>query len=71
MLWFVLIGLALGILVMFVSLARARAETDRVVEENQKLAQDRQRLFDFMHLMTEALGEGLSREELQQRIVHA
>src|SRR5688500_2124010 len=69
--WLILLGLALGILVMLFPLARARRESNRVEEENQKLAQDRQRLFDFMHLMTEALGEGLSRQELQQRIVHA
>ncbi len=71
MFWFVLIGIGLGIAVMLVPLARARGEADRVEQENQKLAQDRQRLIDFMHLMTEALGEGLSRQELQQRIVHA
>jgi phosphoserine phosphatase RsbU/P len=69
--WFILLGLALGILVMLLPLASARRESNRVEEQNQKLAQDRQRLFDFMHLMTEALGEGLSRQELQQRIVHA
>src|SRR4051812_8690914 len=68
---YLLIGVLLGLLAMLVPLARARAEQDRVEEQNQKLAQDRQRLFDFMHHMTEALGEGLSREELHQRIVHA
>ena len=71
MFWFILIGLLFGVLVMLVPLARARREADRVEQENQKLAQDRQRLIDFMHLMTEALGEGLSRQELHQRIVHA
>lgn len=71
MLWFTLIGLAAGILAMLVPIARARRDCDGVEQENQKLAQDRQRLFDFMHLMTEALGEGLSRQELHQRIVHA
>lgn len=71
MFWYLLIGAALGIVAMLVPLARTRREADRAEEENQKLAQDRQRLFDFMHLMTEALGEGLSRQELQQRIVHA
>ncbi|MEX2044197.1 MAG: GAF domain-containing SpoIIE family protein phosphatase [Opitutus sp.] len=52
-------------------LRRTVRELDAVAQENEKLAQDRQRLVDFMHLMTEALGEGLSRQELQQRIVHA
>jgi len=71
MFWPVLIGLSLGLLFLFVLLVRVRAEADRVEQDNQKLAQDRQRLIDFMHLMTEALGEGLSRQELHQRIVHA
>src|SRR3954452_24683863 len=71
MLGYLLAGLLLGVIAMLVPLARTRREADRAEEENQKLAQDRQRLFDFMHIMTEALGEGLSRQELQQRIVHA
>src|SRR5215210_1750362 len=71
MFWIILIGLLGGMLAMLVPLARARRLSDRVEQENQKLAQDRQRLIDFMHLMTQALGEGLSREELHQRIVHA
>jgi sigma-B regulation protein RsbU (phosphoserine phosphatase) len=71
MFWFLLIGGVLGMAAMVVPLVRARREADRVEQENQKLAQDRQRLFDFIHLMTQALGEGLSRQELQQRIVHA
>src|SRR4051812_28976945 len=71
MFWLILIGLLSGALAMLVPLARARREADRVEQENQKLAQDRQRLVEFMHLMTEALGEGLSRQELHQRIVHA
>src|SRR5205814_74269 len=65
---YLIIGLLLGLVAMFVPLARARRKADRSEEENQKLAQDRQRLIDFMHLMTEALGEGLSRQELHQRI---
>lgn len=52
-------------------LQRARATIDRAEEASLKFSEDRQRLLDFMHLMTEALGEGLSRQELQQRIVHA
>lgn len=71
MVWFLLVALAVAWLIALFVLTRARREADAAVEENQKLAQDRQRLFDFMHHMTEALGEGLSREELHQRIVHA
>lgn len=71
MFWWLLIGLLAGFGVMLFPFTRTRREADRAEEENQKLAQDRQRLFDFMHLMTEAMGEGLSRQELRQRIVHA
>ena len=71
MVWFILACLLIGIVVMLVRLLRARKEADQVEQENQKLAQDRQRLFDFIHLVTGALGEGLRRQELQQRIVHA
>ncbi|MBI4621848.1 MAG: SpoIIE family protein phosphatase [Verrucomicrobia bacterium] len=71
MLLYLLLGLVAGMVLAIVPLLRARREADDLVEQNQKLAQDRQRLFDFMHLMTEALGEGLSRQELHQRIVHA
>ncbi len=72
MLWYLVIGLAvLGLAAIGLALSRARAALDRAGEENQKLAHDRQRLFDFMALMAGAQGEGLSRQKLQQRIVHA
>ncbi|MES2696791.1 MAG: GAF domain-containing SpoIIE family protein phosphatase [Verrucomicrobiota bacterium] len=71
MVWFILLGLGGMLCAVLVLLARAQHEADAAVAEKQKLAQDRERLIEFMHLMTEALGEGLSREELHQRIVHA
>ncbi len=71
MIWLLLIGLLAGILAMLLPLARSHRATDQAEAENQQLAQDRQRLVDFMHHMTEALGEGLSQQELHQRIVHA
>lgn len=71
MIWVLLIGLLAGVLAMLLPLARAHREADQAEMENQKFTQDRQRLVDFMHHMTEALGEGLSRQELHQRIVHA
>lgn len=61
MMWSLFIGLAVGALVVAIPLAAARRREDRVVEENQRLAEDRRRLLDFMHLMAEALGEGLER----------
>jgi sigma-B regulation protein RsbU (phosphoserine phosphatase) len=49
----------------------ARRDAERIDEEKQQLAQERQLVVDFMHHMVEALGEGATREELPQRIVHA
>ena len=49
----------------------ARQETMRLDEDCQQIARDRQRVVDFMHLMVEALGEGLTSQELCQRIVRA
>jgi sigma-B regulation protein RsbU (phosphoserine phosphatase) len=67
----VVIGLLVGVVVMLIPLARARAEADASEEARQHSTQDRQRVVDFMHLMAEALGEGLTRQDLHQRIVHA
>lgn len=58
----------LALLIACLRLARARRAADRAA---QKLAKDRRRLLQFMHLMAEALGEGLSTDDLRRRIVHA
>lgn len=67
----IVIGLILGVVALLVPLRRARAVADAVEEARQQATQDRQRIVDFMHLMAEALGEGLTRADLHQRIVHA
>jgi phosphoserine phosphatase RsbU/P len=66
-----ILGALMGVLGMVVRLRRERARAEVIEEEKQQAAQDRQRVMDFMHLMAEALGEGLGRQELLQRIVHA
>ncbi|MEO7598326.1 MAG: protein serine phosphatase, partial [Opitutus sp.] len=70
-----ILGLMLGIIIGFVGLLgpyyRARRHSERAEEEKQQLAQERQLVLDFMHHMVEALGEGSTRQELPQRIVHA
>ncbi|MFY9925448.1 MAG: GAF domain-containing SpoIIE family protein phosphatase [Opitutaceae bacterium] len=53
------------------ALYRLRGDSDALEAQRERAVQDRQRALDFMHLMAEALGEGLSRQELHQRIVHA
>jgi sigma-B regulation protein RsbU (phosphoserine phosphatase) len=67
----VAIGVVVGAIAMVWPWRRARAAADASEEARQQSAQDRQRVVDFMHLMAEALGEGLTRQELHQRIVHA
>jgi sigma-B regulation protein RsbU (phosphoserine phosphatase) len=54
-----------------VAWVRLKGEMDRLEVQRSRAVTDRQRALDFMHLMAEALGEGLSRQELHQRIVHA
>ena len=70
MLWF-LMGAAAGVLGVFALLMRARARADRLESEKFQLTQEKQIVVDFMHHMVTALGEGVTREELFQRIVHA
>ena len=70
---FSLLLMCLLLLVAALSLAlfRLRGDAERREELRSRAEHDRQRALDFMHLMAEALGEGLSRQELHQRIVHA
>lgn len=71
MLWFFLAGLAIVAVFLWIALTRSCRARDHAEAEALKLAQDRHGLFEFIRHMTEALGDGLSRQELQQRIVHA
>jgi len=66
-----LLGLAVGVGAVARFYFRARRETERVEEEKAHVIEEKQIVVDFMHGMIEALGEGLTREELFQRIVHA
>jgi sigma-B regulation protein RsbU (phosphoserine phosphatase) len=71
MIFAVSIALLVGAALLFVPYWRARALADASEEARQQAVLDRQRVIDFMHLMAEALGEGLSRQDLHQRVVHA
>jgi sigma-B regulation protein RsbU (phosphoserine phosphatase) len=71
MLYFLITCLLLIVAALCLALYRVGGESDRREEQRSQATQDRQRVLDFMHLMAEALGEGLSRQELHQRIVHA
>jgi len=63
--------LLFAVAVLCLALYRVGAESDRREERRRQATHDRQRALDFMHLMAEAQGEGLSRHEVHQRIVHA
>ena len=63
--------LAAGVCVLVAVVVRLTRSLDRAEEDRQKTQQERERIVDFMHHMVEALGEGLSRQALLQRIVHA
>ncbi len=71
MLLLLILGLILGAGAMLLPVYRARRNVLRLEEEKQQVTQERQLVVDFMHHMVEALGEGLTREALHQRIVHA
>jgi sigma-B regulation protein RsbU (phosphoserine phosphatase) len=71
MLYFIITSLLLAAAGLGLALYRQRGTVDRLEEQRARATHDRQRALDFMHLMAEALGEGLSRQELHQRIVHA
>jgi sigma-B regulation protein RsbU (phosphoserine phosphatase) len=60
-----------GVAALLVVVVRQRRAVDRAEEDRQQMQQERERVVDFMHHMVEALGEGLTRQELLQRIVHA
>jgi sigma-B regulation protein RsbU (phosphoserine phosphatase) len=68
---FFLIGLASGMLAIFILYYRAQRELERIGEEKQVVTQEIQIVVDFMRHMAEALAENPRREELYQRIVHA
>lgn len=70
MLWFV-IGLLLGLSFGWFLWWSNRREMTSLDEEKQLLAQENMIVLDFMHNMVEAIGEGVSREDLFQRVVHA
>jgi sigma-B regulation protein RsbU (phosphoserine phosphatase) len=71
MIFLFLLGLLVGVAAMLLPIYRARRATAMAEEIQQQLSQERQLVVDFMHHMVEALGEGATRQELPQRIVHA
>ena len=71
MLLFFFFGLALGTGIGWFFWWSARRENIRLDEQRQMLAQEKLIVFDFVHNMVEAIGEGVTRQELFERVVHA
>jgi len=70
LLWFCM-GAAVGAGVGWFAWWTARRDVLRLDEQRQMLAQEKLIVFDFVHNMVEAIGEGVTRQELFERVVHA
>ncbi len=65
-----LAGLFLGILVWNYARKRAKAETNKLKDQKVRLQQEKEIIVDFMHNLAVAIGEGVVRKDLYQRIAH-
>lgn len=65
------IGLTIGVVIGLILVWLSRREIVRKDEQMQLLAQEKTIVFDFVHNMAAAIGDGISREELFERVVHA
>ena len=70
MMYFIL-GVIVGAVLVYGSYWRARGRALRLEEEKLNLLEERTIVLDFMHIMVDAVGARLTRDELDQRIVHA
>ncbi len=64
-------GLVVGFLILFSFFYRERRRNSDLEDKARLIQQEKLIVVDFMHHMVEALGEGLNKDELYQRIVHA
>lgn len=73
MLWVLvaLIGVLLGMLAVWPLLSASRRQANQLDEDKQLLTQEKQIVVDFMHNMVEAIGVGVNRDALFQRVVNA
>jgi sigma-B regulation protein RsbU (phosphoserine phosphatase) len=65
------VGTILGALLVWVLYLSVKRELVHLDEEKLHLQQEKQIVVEFMHNLVEAIGEGINRQELFQRIVHA
>ena len=66
-----LIAIAVALAALWACVARRRRWRLRLDGERQARAREREVLLSFMHGFVEAVGQGVSREELMHRVVHS
>lgn len=65
-----LAGLILGLLAWNYSRKKAKIETTELSDQKIRLQQEKEIVVDFMHNLAVAIGEGVVRKDLYQRIAH-
>ena len=65
-----LAGLILGLLAWNYSRKKAKIETTKLSDQKIRLQQEKEIVVDFMHNLAVAIGEGVVRKDLYQRIAH-
>jgi len=65
-----LAGLFLGILAWNYTRKKAKSETSKLNDQKIRLQQEKEIIVDFMHNLAVAIGEGVVRKDLYQRIAH-
>lgn len=71
MFFYLLLGVFVGGGIGWYFWFSSHREISRLDEEKQNLIQERHIVLKFMHTMVEAIGEGVDRQELFNRMVHA
>ncbi len=70
MLFYGFLGFLFGLICMGLFCITFRKALSREEEEKRLLAEERQRVIDFIHDLIEGLSEGVSKDELYKRILH-
>ena len=67
---YLLTGLLVGIFLLIYSSHKAKKEVTLLKDQKIKLQQEKEIVVNFMHNLALAIGEGVGRKELYQRIAH-
>ena len=65
-----LVGLLFGFFAWNYTRKRAKAENSLLIDQKVRLQQEKEIVVNFMHNLAVAIGEGVERKELYQRIAH-